>query len=73
MKKKRLLKSYHCAKVKRGDLVLMEMRVRKRFDSRDSSLEKKDKPFRIAFQLNSLYMLREGEEIDNDEDVEYSF
>ncbi|KZP00252.1 hypothetical protein CALVIDRAFT_560843 [Calocera viscosa TUFC12733] len=74
MAPKRDLKHWPCAKLKKGDLILMDMRIRKRFDSKDADIDKDKRAHTIAFQLNTIYLLCEGSEDDDDDrGVVYNF
>ncbi|KZT57803.1 hypothetical protein CALCODRAFT_482808 [Calocera cornea HHB12733] len=71
MKKKAEMKLYDARKVKRDDIVLVELRVKKRFDPDDNDVDKKDRPYRISFQLDALNVLYVAP--DRDEGVVYGF
>ncbi|KZT56306.1 hypothetical protein CALCODRAFT_484097 [Calocera cornea HHB12733] len=73
MKKKKEMKPYNPTKVKQGDIVLAELRVRKRYEAHTSDMEKASRPYKISFQLDALNMLLVGPEKDEDSGVPISF
>ncbi|KZT58632.1 hypothetical protein CALCODRAFT_508078 [Calocera cornea HHB12733] len=74
MKPKKLMKHLPASRLKKGDVVITEMRVKKRFDKLDAHIPKKDRPHTISFQLQTVYLLQEGTEpVENDDGVSYDF
>ncbi|KZP00209.1 hypothetical protein CALVIDRAFT_525088 [Calocera viscosa TUFC12733] len=61
MKPRKDMHPYPAEKLKRGDLVVLECRVKKRFDAKDADMSKEKRPFAISYQLNSVFFLQEGD------------
>ncbi|KZT59867.1 hypothetical protein CALCODRAFT_481170 [Calocera cornea HHB12733] len=73
MKKKKEMKPYNPAKLKQDDIVLAELRVRKRHEAHTSDVEKASRPYKISFQLDALSVLFVAPERDEDTGVPISF
>ncbi|KZT55603.1 hypothetical protein CALCODRAFT_510038 [Calocera cornea HHB12733] len=74
MKPKKMMKRLPASTLKKGDLVIAEMCVKKRFDRKDEHIPKKDCPHTISFQLQTVYFLQKGTKpVENNDGISYNF
>ncbi|KZO91135.1 hypothetical protein CALVIDRAFT_568497 [Calocera viscosa TUFC12733] len=72
MQKKKDRKQYE-PQIKRNDIVLVEVCVKKRFEADTQDTEKKDRPHKITFQLEAINMLYVAPKVDEEDGVDYGF
>ncbi|KZT52856.1 hypothetical protein CALCODRAFT_486799 [Calocera cornea HHB12733] len=74
MKPRKDLAHFPAASLKKTDFILMEMKVKKRFDKETAHLAKGKRPWSINFTLSAVFLLEEGTGATGDDDnVSYGF
>ncbi|EJU02405.1 hypothetical protein DACRYDRAFT_15677 [Dacryopinax primogenitus] len=76
MKPKKDLRQYSASHLKKGDVVLSKMHIKKRFDCTSCNLgsPKKDWSYTVGFTLHAVYVIEVGSiPKDDDTEVEYDF
>ncbi|KZT55446.1 hypothetical protein CALCODRAFT_510149 [Calocera cornea HHB12733] len=73
MRKRKDMKPYDVTKLKRDDIVLAELRVKKRFEPQGADVEKNDRSYKITFQLDAINVLYVAPDRDADPASQFSF